>query len=114
MNIFPSVRNQIGVTGGNVKVYVDSAFSQRASLFDINGVPIANNTLNIPNSGTLPEFQATQSILYLRLNDNTPLALLPSSQRTASTVTGAKGGNAALTSLIAALVAQGLIVDQTS
>ncbi len=30
------------------------------------------------------------------------------------TVTGAKGGNAALTSLIAALVAQGLITDTTS
>lgn len=29
-------------------------------------------------------------------------------------VTGAKGGNAALTSVIAALVAQGLIVDQSS
>ncbi len=30
------------------------------------------------------------------------------------TVTGAKGANAALTSLIAALVAQGLIIDTTS
>lgn len=30
------------------------------------------------------------------------------------TVTGSKGANAALTSLIAALVAQGLIIDTTS
>ncbi len=31
-----------------------------------------------------------------------------------ATVTGSKGSNAALTSLIAALVAQGLIIDSTS
>lgn len=112
LSIFPENRNSIGITGG-VKLFLDFNLTQRASLFDLNGKPLPGNVLNITGA-TMPEFQSSASVLYVANAAGETIAIAPHAQRTAVVVTGSKGANAALTSLMAALVQLGLVVDTTS
>lgn len=114
MNLFPESRQPIGIVGGGVQLFIDAGLTQRASLFDVNGKPLPGNALNIPYSGVLPVFQSTASLLYLRAPSGEIMELYPSAQKTAPVVTGSKGANAALTSLMAALSSLGLVVDSTT
>lgn len=98
---------------GGVPLYTDAKMTQRASLFDLTGRPLPGNMLNVTGA-FIPEFQASNSVLYLRAASGDVVQLFANDKRTAPTVTGAKGGNAALTSLMAALVQLGIVVDQTS
>ena len=95
-------------------VFSDQGCTISASLFDVNGKPLPHNLLTIPDSGLLPAFQAAGSILYVRADDGSVRQLFASPQRTMATVTGAKAGNAALTSLLTALAQLGIVVDQTT
>ena len=98
---------------GGLALYADSKLTQRATLFDLNGRPLQGNVLNVTGA-FMPEFQASNSVLFLRASSGDVVELFASGQRTAQIVTGAKAGNAALTSLVAALAQLGLIIDQTS
>lgn len=111
LNIFPP-SHTYGNAGG-VALYADSKLTQRASLFDLNGRPLQGNVLNVTGA-FMPEFQAPNSVLYLRASGGDVVELFASGPRTAPIVTGAKGGNAALTSLVSALAQLGIVVDQTS
>ena len=111
LNTFPSDRRGIGVVGP-WPVFADQLCTISASLFDVNGKPL--RLLTIPESGLLPAFQAAASILYVRADDGTVRQLFPNYVRTMATVTGAKAGNVALTSLLSALAQLGIVVDQTT
>lgn len=54
------------------------------------------------------------SRVYFRANDGGIHTLYPTSPTTIPTVTGSRGANAALASLLTALAAQGIIVDSSS
>lgn len=114
LSTFPAVPTALGIAGGGVPVFTDTKCTSRAQLFDSAGLPLRGNALELPSTGRIPLFQANASVLYVRDCTGAVITLDPSAQRTAVAVTGAKGGNAALTSLIAALSQAGIIVDQTT
>lgn len=112
LNIFPHDREPNGLAGA-VPLFTDAKLAQRAQLYDLNGVPLVANVIYVRDR-RLPEFQAAAGLLYGRAEDGTVVALAPMAQRVQPIVTGSKGANAALTSLMAALSQLGIVVDQTS
>ena len=113
MNTFPSDRLGVGMIGP-IPVFVDARLTVRATLFDEHGNPLPHNQLTIPDSGMLPNFSANATVLYVRADDGTVRELFSNVARTMIPVNGSKGGNAALTSLMAALAQLGIVVDQTT
>jgi hypothetical protein len=112
MNVFPL--NTDGTAFGEyIQPCVDPAATIPAAVFDMNGAPIPNGTVVIA-SQTIPLFQSAASILYVTNTGGYISPIYPAPDATHPTITGSKGGNAALTSLISALAAQGLIVDTTT
>lgn len=114
MPVFPSVRNAPVATTGET-IFADAACTQKASITTVAGIPIPNSKIDTGRDGLRPQFVSTLPVVYVR-NAGFVTALYPDIASTAAVVvTGAKGGNAALTSLIAALVAVGIpITDSTT
>ena len=112
---FPSNRATIRV--GEI-VHTDAACTQKATILTPDGVPIPNSHL-VAVDGLRPYFTcATNTVLYVRTASGNVETLYPTddpSTAAAVAVTGSKGSNAALTSLIAALIAVGVpITDSTT
>lgn len=101
-----------GVSGG-LALFTDSRLTLRATVYDLNGRPLPGNVVNVTGA-LIPEFQSASGILFFRAGSGEVAALSASGQRSGVVVSGAKGGNAALTSLIAALAQLGIVVDQTT
>lgn len=112
MNVFPSNPN-VPALGQSFTVYADPACQVKASLFDLNGHPLPGSQATVVG-GLIQPFQSTLTVLYARDMAGQIEALYPHAAATKPTVTGSKGANAALTSLVQALAAVGLIVDQTT
>ena len=113
MNTFPAESGPYGVSG-SVPVYTDPACRNQAPIFDGNGAQLRNNA-PILVTGRIAPFQSTASVLYIRYGVGNVITLYPAIvNKTPPTVTGSKGGNAALASLVGALAAAGVIVDTTS
>lgn len=112
MNVFPS-NPSVPALGQSFVAYVDPACRVKASLFDLNGHPLPGAQATVVG-GVIQPFQAAPSVLYARDTAGQIEALYAHAAATKPTVTGAKGANAALTSLVQALAALGLIVDQTT
>jgi len=121
-NTFPSNNGPYKLAGAQ-KVFVDTKFQTRANVLDTNGNPLPGNQVNVPPSGIVPNFQITATVtagvtspgvVYLQGDDGNPIPLYPNAHTTTPTVTGSKGANAALTSLMSALAQLGIVVDSTS
>jgi len=100
----------------SVTVYVDQTCRTPANILTQNGAPVPGSKLDLGTDGQLPLFQGpdTITVLWAKAGYGTPFSLHPAATVSLPIVTGAKGGNAALTSLLAALAVEGVIVDQTS
>jgi len=104
-----------GSTDGFTAVlYVDPACTVPATVTALNGAPIPDSVVVAGRDGA--SFQSASSPLYTPAADGTATVLNPALNfATPSAVTGAKGANAALGSLITALIAVGIpITDQTT
>ena len=104
-----------GSTDGLTAVlYVDPACTVPAAVTQLNGAPIPDSVVVAGRDGA--SFQSVSSPLYTPAPDGAVAVLSPALNFAApSAVTGAKGSNAALASLIAALIAVGVpITDQTT
>jgi len=80
------------------------------------GAPLPGSKLDKDASGEWPQFTSLIAPVYVRGGNGTVVSISPQLSFAAPlTVTGAKGGNAALASLITQLIAAGIpIVDSTS
>ena len=112
---FPS--NRATRRAGEI-IYTDAACTQKATILTPAGVPIPNSHI-VAVEGLRPFFTcATNTVLYVKTDGGNVETLYPTddpSTATAVAVTGSKGSNAALTSLIAALIAVGVpITDSTT
>lgn len=112
MNVFPSNAN-VPPLGPSFIVFSDPACRTKAAVFDLFGHPLPGSQVQAPG-GVVTQFQASATVLYARDTAGQVEALYPHPAATQPTVTGSKGANAALTSLVQALAALGLIVDQTT
>jgi hypothetical protein len=112
MNIFP-LNPDSAALGQAFTVYTDPRCTVKAPVFDTSGRPIPASQITVTGK-QIPQFQSTATVLYARDTAGIVETLYPHPFASSPAVTGAKGGNAALTSLIAALAAQGIITDQTS
>jgi hypothetical protein len=113
---FPSDRS-IGHDAEFGIVYTDPACTNMALITDLNGSPLPGSQIVVSNDGFWPLFKCAISPVYLPVGGTGDIiTLYPSdSDVPAQIVTGSKGGNVALASLITALIAAGVpIVDQTS
>ena len=113
MNVFPSDSSGANF-GSHVQVYADSNCRVLASVSDpSSGKPLPQAQVAVIN-GRIQPFSCSQAVVYVRDNSGNIQALYPSSIQTKPTVTGSKGGNAALTSLISTLAGLGIITDSTT
>ena len=80
------------------------------------GAPLPGSKLDKDPAGEWPQFTSTAAPVYVRGGNGTVVTISPQlSFGNPLTVTGSKGGNAALASLITQLIAAGVpIVDSTS
>jgi hypothetical protein len=104
-----------GTTDGITAVlYVDPDCTVPATLTALNGAPIPGSIVSAGQDGI--SFQSASGVLYRAGEDGVTSRLDPELNFDApGTVTGSKGANAALASLITQLIAIGLpLVDQTS
>jgi hypothetical protein len=117
-NIFAENPGPYPGLAGGIPIWLDAtAKLQRAAVFSATtGVPLPGNVVIVPSSGVIPPFGCAAPVVYIVAPSFDIIALAPSGQRTAPIVTGSKGANAALTSLMAALGQSGLglVTDQTS
>lgn len=113
--LFPSVRTA-PATATAVTVYTDAACSLPANILDATNRVIPGGKVDIAPDGRLPLFYGPDgvSVLYARAPYGVVTTLHPETIGAAPTVTGAKGGNAALTSLLGALSAAGVVTDATT
>lgn len=98
-------------------IYADPACKVLADIQQPAGRPIPGSKIDVDQTGNLPQFLGpdTAQVVYTRTLAGQVVPLYPVvNGSVAVNVSGAKGSNAALGSLIAALVAQGLITDSTS
>jgi hypothetical protein len=115
MPVFPSVRAPVG--GLHETIYTDPKCQQsKAAITDLNGIPIPQSRVMRDPSGLMSQFIYAGTVCYSRGENGNIRALYPDiGSQLPITVTGSKGANAALTSLIAALVSLGIpIVDGTT
>lgn len=114
MPTFPHERVAPLATTGET-IYADPACTQRATITTLAGVPIPNSKIDTGRDGLRAQFICALPVVYVR-NSGAVTPLYPDiASSTSVAVTGSKGGNAALTSLIAALIAAGVpITDSTS
>lgn len=112
---FPATRTPPAHTSG-ITVYADSACRQVAAITTLTGVPIPGARIDVGTDELLPEFlgPAGATVLYSRTAAGTPFIMHPQTAANPPTVTGSKGGNAALASLMTALAAAGIVVDGTT
>lgn len=105
---------QFGATG--YFLFTDKGLANPATLLDANGNPLPSNQVNLNGDGTWPTVQSTASPLWFVDEEGTKIQINPGLGYGAPVaVTGAKGSNAALGSLIAALISVGVpITDQTT
>lgn len=115
MNTFPQNPGPYG-HGGSTGVWIDPKALNPATVFDATGAPLPGNRLPVDNDGRILPFQAAPAVLYIKTASRKIVALYPSvpTVGTAPTVTGSKGANAALTSLMTTLAALGIVVDGTT
>ena len=99
--------------GSHIQFFTDAKCTQLASLTDMNGVPLPKAQVQVLN-GVIQSFQSSATILYCRNNSGNIVSFYPHIARTMASVSGSKGGNAALSSLMSALSGQGLVSDATS
>jgi hypothetical protein len=111
LNTFPLFAPTGLPTG--VKFYLDPKCQQAATVFTRSGSVTPGNTVALVD-GILPLFQANATVLYYRDGQGNVDAVYPHPNATPSTVTGSKGANAALTSLMTTLAGLGIVVDGTS
>lgn len=100
---------------GSLTVYADAACTVPLQI-TVNGSAAPDGLLQPNPDGSWPVFQTSASPVYVLSSDNTPTMLTPELSYSApGAVTGAKAGNAALASLIGALIAIGVpLTDQTT
>lgn len=113
-NVFPE--NTSGYNfGSHVQFFVDPACTIAAPITDpTTGMALPKSQVAVVG-GVISSFAAgTATVLYARNNSGVTQTFYPSAVRTKPTVTGSKSANAALTSLVTALAAQGIISDTTS
>lgn len=112
---FPATRTPPARTSG-ITVFTDQACTRVASITSLTGVPYPNGRIDVGSDDLLPEFigPAGATVLYAKTAGGVPFVMHPAPITTVPTVTGAKGGNAALTSLMTALAASGIVVDATT
>lgn len=113
---FPNDTSALRFTTSAV-LYADPACTALADVQYIGGAPIPGSKIDADATGSLPLFLGPSgaTVVYTRTPSGQVETLYPNVSGAASVnVTGSKGANAALTSLIAALVAQGLITDSTT
>jgi hypothetical protein len=115
VSLFPSERSWPSRTS-SVVVFTDPACRVPASISAPGGGPLPGSKVDIGPDGRIPLFQGPPgaTALYCRDANGIVVALYPHPSASATAVTGSKGGNSALASLIAALAAEGLIIDQTT
>jgi hypothetical protein len=113
--LFPSVRTAPGHATA-VTVYNDAACTTPANILDVTNRVIPGAKVDVSPDGRLPLFYGPDavSVLYARAPYGVVTTLHPETVGAAPTISGAKGGNAALTSLIGALSAAGVVTDATS
>ena len=109
-NVFPDQSSGRGF-GSHVAVFADAACTVPATVSNpTTGAVMPKGLVPIVN-GTISPFTSSASVLYARNDAGGVVTLYPHIARTMATITGAKAGNAALTSLISALAGEGLPVD---
>lgn len=112
MNVFP-LNAEPSQFGPSFIVYSDPNCTQRAAVYNMKGQPLPGS--QVTSTGRqYQQFQCTATVLYTRDLSGYVETIYPHPFASSPVVTGSKGSNAALTSLIAALAAQGLITDQTT
>lgn len=112
MNVFPSNSN-VPPLGPSFIAFSDPTCRSKAAVFDLFGHPLPGSQVSAPG-GVISQFLSAATVLYARDTAGQVETLYPHVAATQPIVTGSKGANAALTSLVQALAAVGLIVDQTT
>lgn len=99
-----------------VVIFADKLLKTAAPINStVNGAPLPGSKIDKWDNGDWPAFTSTLTPLYYKAGNGTVSTLYPVLGSTTVNVTGSKGANAALTSLIAALIAAGVpINDQTT
>lgn len=98
-----------------VVLFQDAILSRLAPVNDaVTGVPLPASKLNRQINAEWPSVTSTVPALFYRAGNGVVSQLLPVLGTSPVTVAGAKGGNAALTSLIAALIAAGIPLKDTT
>jgi hypothetical protein len=99
-------------------IYLDAGLTRRAPITDANGNTIASAQIAADDDHLWPIFQSAASVVYYRNANTGKVETMRSAGIAAGTtisITGSRGGNAALASLIAGLIAAGVpITDNTS
>lgn len=102
-------------------LYLDYGLTQLAPIFTHSqnnpagaGIPIVGSQLNADENGVWPLFLSVASVLYYRTDDGRIRTLVPTPTQNPPTVSGSRGGGAALPALLTALAQQGIITDGTS
>jgi hypothetical protein len=115
VSLFPAERFWPARTS-SITVFTDPACRVLAQVVTQAGAALPGSKVNIGPDERIPLFQGPPgaTVLYCRDANGNILALYPHAPASATAVTGSKGGNAALASLISALAAEGLVIDQTT
>jgi len=115
MNVFATALPDKATKGlSGATMYADPACSVKAVLTDLNGRTLSGSVATIQD-GSFAQFQATQAVLYFRAASGVIYPVYPEAHAgVLPVVTGSKGANAALTSLLAALASAGIITDSST
>lgn len=108
--------NNRAALGQFAVLFTDAKLTQKAAIFDLSGKPLPGSQI-IAQNGLWQEFTfAGSGALYYRAPDGSIDHLLPAATYAATVITGSRGGAtvAVLTSVLAALAAQGVITDNTT
>jgi hypothetical protein len=113
--LFPALRTPPPRTTG-VTLYTDAACRALADLLTPAGTPMPGGKVDVGADGLLPLFQGPNgaAVLYARTPTGAVTTLHPTPTAPPAVVTGSKGSNAALGSLIGVLAGEGLVVDQST
>lgn len=116
MPTFPNDRVSAGHQQ-SAALFTNMTLTARATIADaLTGRTIPGAQLDLGPDGLWPLFTSPSTVLYYRNANGQTVSMVPAvGAASPVTVTGAKGSNAALGSLVAALIAVGIpIVDGTS
>jgi hypothetical protein len=113
--LFPSSRTPPPRTTG-LTLYTDAACRAAAALLTQGGAPIPGSKVDVGADGLLPLFQGPDgyTVLYARTPTGAVTLLHPAPTAALPVVSGSKGSNAALGSLLAALAGEGVVLDQST